>query len=88
MQEVELAEHISSPFPASVEEGERYGEVEPVLIDADIVGWVSQPQLNPIQKRSLRDAADELARSLPQFPADARPYFERLIRLARRAAAT
>ena len=88
MQRVELAEHEASAFPASVEKGEMYGEVDPVMIDADIVGWVRQGRLNPIQKGSLREAADQLARSLPALPSDARPYFERLVRLARRTAAT
>jgi hypothetical protein len=59
-----------------------------VRIDADIIGWVSQGQLSPVQKRSVRDAADQLARSMHAFPPDAQPYFERLLRIARRAAAT
>lgn len=58
-----------------------------MLIDADIVGWASQDQSDVEQKRSLREAADQLARSLDAFPAEARPYYERLLRLARRAAA-
>ena len=86
-QAAELAEHLASPFPTSVEKGEVYGEVEPVMIDADIFGWVSHDRLDPLQKRAFREAADELARSLDALPADARPYFERLLRLARRAAA-
>jgi len=28
--------HMAEPFPDSVEEGLDYGDVEPVLIDADI----------------------------------------------------
>ena len=84
---VELAEHRNAPFPASVEKGRDYGEVDPVLIDADIFGWASQDRLDGAQKGSLRQAADELARSLDAFPADARPYYERLVRHARRAAA-
>jgi hypothetical protein len=80
----ELDEHRAAPFPSSVDKGEVYGEVEPVMIDADIIGWVSPGRLNPVQKRSLRAAADELARSLTKFPPDAQPYYERLLRIARR----
>ncbi|MFZ2016332.1 MAG: hypothetical protein WAV00_21135 [Nocardioides sp.] len=83
----ELAEHRAAPFPESVDKGRDYGDVDPVLIDADIFGWASQDRLSGVQKQSLRAAADELARSLDAFPPDARPYCERLLRLARRAAA-
>lgn len=86
-QQAELAEHWAASFPSSVEKGHTYGEVDSVLIDADIVGWVSHDRLIPTQRRSLREAADELARSLDTFPPDARPYYERLLRLARRAVA-
>lgn len=86
-QRAELAEHRAASFPSSVEKGHLYGEVDPVLIDADIVGWVSQGRLTPTQQRSLREAADQLIRSLDAFPPDARPYYERLLRLARRAVA-
>lgn len=86
-QREELAEHQAAAFPASINRGEVYGEVEPVLIDADIMGWLTHDRLDSVQRRSLRQAADELAGSLPTFPADARPYFERLLRLARRAVA-
>lgn len=82
----ELEEHRAAPFPASVEKGRVYGEVEPAMIDADIFGWASQERLGQVQKRSLRGAADQLSRSLELLPGDAHPYFERLLRLARRAA--
>lgn len=83
----ELEEHRASPFPAGVDKGEIYGEVEPVMIAADIVGWVSQGRLTPVQKRSLREASDQLADSLGWFPSEAQPYYERLLRIARRALA-
>jgi len=86
-QRDELAEHLAAAFPASIDPGDAYGEVEPVLIDADIVGWLAHDRLDPVQRRSLTQAADGLAHSLSTFPADARPYFERLLRLARRAVA-
>lgn len=85
-QRADLDAHIAEPFPASVEKGEVYGVVDPVLVGADIVGYVQQGQLNPAQRRSLRDIADQITRSLDAFPADARPYFERLRRIAQRAA--
>lgn len=83
----ELALHLSEPFPASVEKGTVYGAVEPVMVDADIYGWASRGSLGPIERRSLREAADQLARSLDDLPPDALPYFQRLVRIARMAAA-
>ncbi len=35
----ELRAHLAEPFPKSVEKGEVYGEVDAVMIDADIFGW-------------------------------------------------
>ncbi|HWM73925.1 MAG TPA: hypothetical protein VNQ53_09300 [Nocardioides sp.] len=87
VQSAELDEHRASPFPAGVDKGEIYGEVEPVMIDADIIGWISHGRLTPVQKRSLREASDQLDRSLRSFPSDAQPYYERLLRIARRALA-
>jgi hypothetical protein len=83
----DLDAHMAEPFPASVEKGEVYGVVDPVLVGADIVGYVSHGRLSPVQRRSLREIADQLARSLDAFPQDARPYYERLLRIAQRAAA-
>lgn len=58
------------------------------MIDADIMGWISHgDNLASWQRASLREAADLLMRSLPTFPADARPYYERLVRIERRGAA-
>lgn len=78
---------MAESFPASVEKGEVYGVVDPVLVGADIVGHLSHGQPSPVQRRSLREIADELARSIGAFPEDARPYYERLLRIAQRAAA-
>ncbi|MCP3422381.1 hypothetical protein [Nocardioides pinisoli] len=83
----ELAEHRAAPFPPGVEKGSLYGTVEPALIDADIFAWASRYRLDGAQKRSLREAADQLAQSREFFPVDAQPYFERLVRIARRAVA-
>jgi hypothetical protein len=92
---VDLAEeirlHKAEPFPASVEKGLDYGEVDAVMIDADIHGWasfvVSGVRLRSDQRAGLRQAADELERSIPAFPVDARPYYEHLLRIARLALA-
>ena len=86
-QIVELDEHRAASFPAGVNKGEIYGEVEPVMIDADIIGWVSHGRLTPVQRRSLQEVTDQLARSLGSFPLEAQPYYERLLRIARRALA-
>ena len=89
---IELAAHSKEPFPDSVEKGIDYGEVEPVLIDADIYGWAqsiafgSSP-LHPEDRKRLSQAADELERSISTFPVEARPYFERILRIARLALA-
>ncbi|MGH8968536.1 MAG: hypothetical protein ACRDV1_01165 [Actinomycetes bacterium] len=34
----ELPRHMADPFPASVTKDEDYGEVDAVMIDADIYG--------------------------------------------------
>lgn len=81
--------HQADPFPVSVEKGRDYGEVEPVMIAADIYGWalgVSRgSSLSALDRTRLRQAAGELQRSLQAFPADAQPYFERVLRIARLA---
>ena len=83
----EIRLHLAEPFPDSVEKGSTYGEVDAVMIDADIVGLISDSsQPSPGQRSSLRACADQLSRSLQALPPEARPYFERLLRLARRAA--
>jgi len=71
-----------------VEKGLDCGEVDPVLIDADIYGWASRAgSLSELDRSRLRQAADELDRSLGAFPMDARPYYERILRIARLALA-
>lgn len=86
-QRADLDAHLAEPFPASVEKGEVYGVVDPVLVGADIVGYVSHGRLDAAQRRSLREIADQLTRSLDAFPKGAHPYCERLLRIAQRAAA-
>ena len=81
----------AEPFPESVEKGSQYGEVDAVMIDADIYGWASHVasgvRLRGDQRPGLQSSADELERSLDAFPQDARPYYERLLRIARLALA-
>jgi hypothetical protein len=87
--DAELRAHMAEPFPASVERGEEYGEVDAVMIGADIYGWADGIRhggaLSAVDRSRLRQAADELQRSLASFPADARPYYERVLRIARLA---
>lgn len=78
-----LDRHHSDGFPDAIDKGEQYGLVDAVLIDADIVGWAQQAESLAVpDRRRLRLAADELRRSLDDFPTEARPYYERLLRIA------
>lgn len=80
----EMRLHLAEPFPATVEKGLDYGEVEPVLIGADIYGWaIRAGSLSELDRSRLAQAADELQRSLSAFPTDAQPYYERILRIAR-----
>ena len=84
-----LKEHLAAPFPAG-SRGEEYGEVDAVMIDADIYGWCSRATSGGLSKedrRGLQRAHDELLRSLPSIPAEARPYYDRLLALAEAALA-
>lgn len=83
----EMRAHRAERFPASIRKGEDYGEVDPVMISADVFGWalgVSRGiPLSVASRLNLRRAADRLEHSMTAFPTDARPYFERVRRLAR-----
>ena len=77
---------MADPFPESVVKGEVYGEVDAVMIDADICGWAEQSGfLDALDRQRLRKAADELERSIQAFPVDSQPYYQRLLRIARMA---
>jgi hypothetical protein len=79
----ELRVHRAEPFPTSVVKGDDYGEVDAVMIDADIFGWSMQAEsLSHEAKSSLAKARDELQQSIPEFPDAAKPYYERLVRIA------
>lgn len=82
----ELSRHLADPFPASVEKGRDYGELEPVMIDADMYGWASAVSLgnalNDDQVRRFGSAREELAQSIGALPREAQPYYRRLLRIA------
>jgi hypothetical protein len=79
-----MSRHRAEDFPDSVTKGLDYGEVDAVMIGADIYGWATTAgSLLDLDRARLRQAADELERSIEAFPPDARPYFERILRIAR-----
>jgi hypothetical protein len=81
-----LAEHLAASFPISVVKGFDYGEVDPVMIGADIYGWASRVHrgevLADLDRSRLEQARDELQRSIGFLPQSARPYYEQLVGLA------
>lgn len=86
-----MQEHMAAPFPDSVEKGMDYGDVEPVLIDADIYGWALNvaegSRLDVVHRQRLRSARDDLVRSLSLLPEDAHGYYRRLVEMAAEALA-
>lgn len=84
----EMRLHMAEAFPDSVEPGLDYGEVDAVMIGADIYGWATRAgSLPEFERARLLKAADELQRSIAKFPVDARPYYERILRIPRLALA-
>ncbi len=80
----EMHRHVAEPFPESVEKGLDYGEVDAVMIGADIYGWATKVDSpSQLHRSRLAQAADELQRSIEAFPLDAQPYYERVLRIAR-----
>jgi hypothetical protein len=78
-----LTQHRDAEFPTSVIKGIEYGGVDPVMIGADIYGWASRADdLSASERASLADCHDRLSGSLDAFPAEARPYYELLVRIA------
>jgi hypothetical protein len=75
---------MAERFPDSVEKGLDYGEVDAVMIGADIYGWATRAgSLSEVDRTRLSQAADELQRSIEAFPPDAQGYYERILRIAR-----
>ena len=86
-EEVRL--HKAEPSPDSVENELEYGEVLVPMIDADIYGWATRAgSLSGEDRARLAQATDDLQRSIDAFPPDARPYYERILRIARLTLAT
>jgi hypothetical protein len=80
----EMRLHMAEPFPDSVEKGLDYGEVNAVLIDAEIYGWATRAaSLSELDRTRLSQTADKLQRSIEALPPDAQPYYDRLLRIAR-----
>ena len=80
----EMRLHMAEPFPESVEKGLDYGEVDAVMIGADVYGWATRAgSLSELERSRLSRASDELQRSIEAFPPDAQPYSERLLKIAR-----
>jgi len=55
------------------------------MVGADIYGWAlkaSSGELSSDELARLRPAREALKRSLSEFPAEARPYYQHLVRLA------
>lgn len=80
-----MVEHRRMPFPSSVEKGLDYGEVDAVMIGADIHGWAlaaASGMLSSEQLVRLQEAREALSRSVTAFPRDARPYYQQLVELA------
>ncbi|QTE28368.1 hypothetical protein [Pengzhenrongella sicca] len=86
-----MTEHLAGPFPQSVTKGEDYGEVDAVMIDADIYGWAQTvlggSALSPLDRTRLQLAAEELKQSISAFPSDAQGYYERVLAIAHLALA-
>lgn len=73
-----MSRHLAAPFPDEVENGRDYGLVDTVMIGADIYGWAlaaSRQSLDADGRRLLSEARAELASSLSEVPAPARPYY-------------
>jgi hypothetical protein len=86
----EMRRHMAEHFPDSVTKGVEYGEVDAVMIGADIYGWAARAHgdsLSGPDRARLLDAAEALQRSIEAFPPDAQPYYERILRIARLALA-
>lgn len=65
-----------------------YGDAVLEVDDDAIAGWSLQAlrgELSEADRESLATCADEVERVIPELQEDGRAYFERLVRLARKA---
>ncbi|PRY69347.1 hypothetical protein B0I08_10219 [Glaciihabitans tibetensis] len=79
---------FKEPWPESVERSADYGEIDPVMADADVYGWAVaslRGRLTDVDRLQLSALADQVERAIPVFPQHGRPYFDRLLGLARAA---
>lgn len=79
-------EHLRAPFPAGCR-GRDIEGIDFVMLDADVAGCVStfltrQGSLDLWRTATLGMCYRDATYVLPRMPAEARPYFERLERLA------
>ncbi len=66
----EMRRHLADPFPDSVTKGLDYGEVDAVMIGANIYGWATQAvgdSLSGSDRARSFDAAEALGRSIEAF---------------------
>ena len=82
----EMRLHMAEPFPDAVRKGLTYGQADAVMIGADIYGWAERAgSLSELDRSHLHQAADALQSSINAFPLEARPHYERILRIARLA---
>ena len=80
-----LLVHGAAPWPESVERGREYGQIDPVMADADIFGAALGARdgvLSSAHRELVASTAARLGESMAHFPVDARPYFQRLVKIA------
>jgi hypothetical protein len=81
-----LEEHLAADFPTEIEKSEFYGSIDPVMIGADIFGWVSSyasgSPLDDVARAGLEQARLDLGESMSALPTSTRPYYALLLRVA------
>lgn len=84
-----MDQHLSAPWPESLERGDEIGGLDLAMVDADISGWAMRAgSLTHDDRRALGDTCESLEDVLPLLPVEARAYFERLIQLGQMTLAT
>ena len=68
----EMRLHMADPFPDSVQKGLDYGEVDAVMIGADIYGWATRAgALSELDRSRLLQAAVRIEPETTRFRAAA-----------------